>query len=535
MNNKYALLSLTDKSNLAILISSLVNHNFKLIGTTSTAKTIKDLGYECQLVEEITNFPEILEGRVKTLQPQIHGGILADLSKENQLADLEKHQINPISVVVCNLYPFEEVLEKETKRHQEVVTSKNSEAIEKSEQQLASTMVENIDIGGVTLIRAASKNYQHVTILCDPQDYNTYIEHLNNNQVSNDYRKSLAMKGFIHTANYDSMIANYFMETEAKQTETLSQLLISAPLKQKLRYGENPHQKAYYFEKNKTTSYSMSSSQVIQGKELSYNNLLDIDAAYNAIYEFDQPCALAFKHNTPCGIGFAEDILKAYLKCYEVDPVSIFGGVVIFNQPVDLQLAQKLNEIFLEIIIAPDFSKEALQEFSNKKNLRVIKGNFDKKQYHGEQIRSINGGYLLQDSLSTSLAFDVVTTTGIDNKVKEQLLNLYKVVKSVKSNAVIYGQGQEVLGISGGMVSRIDACEFGMQKVIKHPAYQNNEPLLLASDAYFPFNDIVELAVQNKIKYIIQPGGSINDEKLIAACNEKGIAMAFTGKRYFKH
>ncbi|MDL2211833.1 bifunctional phosphoribosylaminoimidazolecarboxamide formyltransferase/IMP cyclohydrolase [Erysipelotrichaceae bacterium OttesenSCG-928-M19] len=533
MLKKYALISLTDKSNLEYLVSNLIANDFSLIATTSTAQAIKDFGYECQLVEEITEFPEILNGRVKTLQPQIHGGILADLNNDHHLDDLKKHDINPISLVVCNLYPFEQVLVNEQKRHQAVVATNNTMEIMESQAMMDNNIIENIDIGGVTLIRAAAKNYKHVTLLCHPEDYQEYIKRLEAETTDSEYRKQLALKGFIHTANYDAIIANYFMM--ANQEDESAQLLISAPLKQKLRYGENPHQKAFYYENTMASSYSMNTSTIIQGKELSYNNLLDVDAGYNAIYEFDKPTAIALKHNTPCGIGFASNIYDAYLNCYNVDSTSIFGGIVIFNRTVDLKLAQKLNEIFLEIIIAPDFSKEALQEFTKKKNLRVIKGNYDKAKYNNVQLRSINGGYLMQEASQFELALEVVTTKDVVAEDKTALVNLYQSVKNVKSNAIIIGQGNEVLGISGGMVSRISACEFAIQKALEHPSYQKDKPLLLASDGFFPFNDIIDLALKYNIKYIIQPGGSINDEKLINACNENDMAMIFTKVRYFKH
>ncbi|MDF9867367.1 phosphoribosylaminoimidazolecarboxamide formyltransferase/IMP cyclohydrolase [Bacilli bacterium PM5-3] len=532
MFNKNALISVTDKNNLAFLVSSLIENNYNIIATTSTAKAIKDLGYECQLVEDITDFPEMLGGRVKTLQPQVHGGILADLSNEDHLNDLKEYKIEPITLVVCNLYPFEQVLEDEINRHENVLKNNvNSMEIIESAAQMNSNLIENIDIGGVTLIRAASKNYKHVSLLCSPDDYPEFVSKLNDDSITLEYRKDLAAKGFIHTANYDSMIANYFMGSK----EEMPQLLVSAPLNKKLRYGENPYQEAFYFESENDVPYSINTSKIIQGKELSYNNLLDIDAAYHAIYEFDKPCAIALKHNTPCGVGFDNDILKAYEKCFVNDPVSIFGGIVILNRMVNEDLALNLSEIFLEIIIAPDYSQEALDVFSKKKNLRVIKGDFNKEKYYDFQLKSITGGYLYQRAKEEILNFEVVSEKTINDDVEEKLINLFKVVKNVKSNAIVIGQGDVVLGISGGMVSRVDACEFALSKAIKNEAYNKNEPLLLASDGFFPFNDIVDLAKQYNIEYIIQPGGSINDEKLIKACNEENIAMAFTNIRYFKH
>ena len=536
MEEKYALISLSDKTNLEYLVKNLINNNYQIIATTSTAKTIKDFGFDCQLVEDITAFPEMLGGRVKTLQPQIHGGILADLSNDSHLEDLNKYGINPISLVVCNLYPFEQVLIDENKRHERIIEEEASTMeIVESAAQMTNNLIENIDIGGVTLIRAAAKNYKHVGILCNPNDYDEYVTRLRLNEVTIAYRKSLAMKGFIHTANYDSMIANFFMNSEYENSEQIDQLLISAPLKQKLRYGENPHQEAYYFESNHKSSYSLNTSKLLQGKELSYNNLLDIDAAYHAIFEFDMPCAIALKHNTPCGIGFATNIKQAYEACYKVDEVSIFGGIVIFNRGVDVDLAKKLNEIFLEIVIAPEYTSDALKEFSIKKNLRVIEGNFSKDSYFDYQLKSITGGFLSQRAHNDEIDFKVVTNKEVTNEMKNDLLNLFKAVKNVKSNAIVIGQEKAILGISGGMVSRVDAVEFALKKTLNNEVYDKSKPLLLASDGFFPFNDIVDYAIKHNIKYLIHPGGSLNDEKLIAACNENDINMIFTNIRFFRH
>lgn len=531
---KYALISLSDKTNLEVLVKGLVNNKVEIVATTSTAKTIKELGYDCLLVEDITKYPEMLGGRVKTLQPEIHGGILADLRNKLHLKDLEDHKITPISLVVCNLYPFREVLDDEIKRHLKVLENHNEDVME-SAQKIEDNAIENIDIGGVTLIRAASKNYNNVTLLCDPNDYNEYIDRLENDYITIKYNQKQASKGFVHTADYDSMIANFYMAKQSNEDYVVDQLLISEPLKQRLRYGENPQQEAFFFEKVEKSSYSLNTSKIIQGKELSYNNLLDVDAAYNAISEFEQPCAIALKHNTPCGVGFGINALSAYKECYLVDPVSIFGGVVIFNQKVEEDLAIKLNEIFLEIVIAPDFSDKALLEFSKKKNLRVIQGDFNQEDIDNMQVKSINGGYLMQEKMVKEFDCTTVTNNKIDDKIIEQLQSLYKVVKNVKSNAIVIGKDNEIMGISGGMVSRVDAVEFALKNTLNKEGYHKNDILYLASDGFFPFNDIVEIAIENNIKYIIQPGGSLNDEKLIDACNEYNINMIFTNTRFFKH
>ena len=529
---KYALISVSNKTNLEALVSGLTKAGYSLIGTTSTTKAIKELGYMAKPVEEITSFPEMLDGRVKTLQPEIYGGVLADLSKEKHVEELKKHGLNQISVVVCNLYPFESVVEREKANIRNSINDANSdEEISILTQNMNAKAIENIDIGGVTLIRAASKNYKHVSVLCDPSDYQEFVEKLENNELTECYRRRLAMKGFTITANYDKLIADFFMEAN----EENNHLLISAPLNKKLRYGENPHQKAHYFEDKTKSSYALNTSEVLHGKELSYNNLLDIDAAYHAIYDFETPCAVALKHNTPCGIGFGSNLNDAYEACYKVDPVAIFGGIVIFNGLVEESLAVELNKTFLEVVIAPDYTKEALEELKKKKNLRIIKGNFDKSQFTNVNLRSVVGGYLTQKSDSEDIAFNIKTKKDISPKRKEQLLNLFKSVKNVKSNAIIIGQEDAVLGISGGMVSRIDATRFALDKALRNEVYDKSKPLILASDGFFPFNDIIDIAIENNIESIIQPGGSLNDTAVVEASDEHGIDMVFTGIRFFRH
>ncbi len=515
MNSKYALISVSNKDNLEMLVLSLVKYDYKIIATTSTAKSINEMGVDAITIEEIASFSEMLDGRVKTLQPEIQAGILADLDKSSHLDDLKKYNINPTSLVVCNLYPFESTLES---------IDEDKLFDEESKKKL----IENIDIGGITLIRASAKNHKHVSLLCDPVDYIEFVQRLEENDISLSYRETLAQKGFITSYSYDLLIANYFMKLNSNNS-----LLINAELKQQLRYGENPHQDGYYYESNKT-SYSLASSKILQGKTLSYNNILDIDAAFKSIYDFDMNTVVSLKHNTICGIGFDDDLYNAFLKCFETDSISIFGGIVIFNGEVNEKIALKLNEIFLEIVIAESFTKEALNVFSNKSKLIVIEGNFSKSDEPISEIRSINDGYLKQITKKEVLEYNVVTDCK-SQEFKSELTNLYCVVKNVKSNAIVIGQDDIVLGISGGMVSRIDACDFALQKALKNKCYDKDKPLLLASDGFFPFNDIIDLALEHNIKYIIQPGGSINDKKLIAGCNDHGITLIFTGIRYFRH
>lgn len=484
MKNKYALISLSDKSKLDILLKGLKKHDYKFIATNSTAKAIKELGYECQKVEDITSYPEFLSGRVKTLQPEIHGGILADLENPQHVKELEDFNLNFFSIVVCNLYPFADVLSSEDDK----------------------LIIENIDIGGITLLRAAAKNYKYVGILCDSDDYEQLIKKLDDNEYNLDYKRYLAGKAFRLCADYDYLIANYFDGQS------------------NLRYGENPHQKATYIKTN-NSSFSLSTAEVLQGKALSYNNILDIDAAFIASYEFKEPTAISIKHNTICGVGFDKNIHQAYKNCFNADSKSIFGGIVILNRFVDKKLAEELTKIFLEIVIAPDYSEEALEVFKAKKNLRVIKGDFNYDNFSNPQTRSVAGGLLKQEE-SNEIELD------IENPLYNKL---FRIVKNVKSNGVIIAQDDKLLAVSGGMVSRIDACEFALSKALKNEMYDSNKPLILASDGFFPFNDIVDLAIANNIKTIICPSGSLNDENLKTACDQAGIELVFTNLRYFKH
>ncbi|MDR3215136.1 MAG: bifunctional phosphoribosylaminoimidazolecarboxamide formyltransferase/IMP cyclohydrolase [Bacilli bacterium] len=528
MNKKNALISLTNKDKLEELVSNLIKNDYQIVATTSTAQAIKDLGYECQLVEDIAHFPEILNGRVKTLQPEIHGGILADLNNDKHLEDLSKYHLKAFSLVVCNLYEFEKTLKKEDEAFKDKLNNNSKEELEKIKNK---NIIESIDIGGITLIRAASKNYEHVSILCNPEDYDEFIERLNNDEIDYLYNQKLACKGFIHTANYDSLIANYFM----KITNNDDQLLISAPKMQELRYGENPHQQAQVYLNKEPLSYSINTSNVIQGKELSYNNMVDVDTAYQLIMEYDINCAVAIKHATPCGIGWGKDIEEAYDNCFKVDSKSIFGGIVILNNKVTKSLAKKLTKIFLEIVIAPSYEEDALEIFKAKKNLRIIKGDFNNNNKSYSQTKSIRGAYLVQTGQQNPLIIEQVTHTKVDLNTQAQLNMLNKVVKHVKSNAIVIGQNNHVLGICGGMVNRIDAAKYALNYALNNINYHEDEVLLLASDGFFPFNDIVELCIENNIKFIIQPGGSLNDEKMIEACDQAAIGMVFTKQRFFRH
>ncbi len=510
---KKALISVSDKSNLEFLAKGLNEVGYEIIATGSTAEAIRSYGVECKTVEDITGFPEILGGRVKTLNPFVHGGILANLSLESHKEELNKMGIPEISIVVCNLYPFEEVLKKDMSDH--------------------SVLIENIDIGGVTLIRASSKNHNHVTSLCDPNDYERVIVELKETgYVSDETRLDLGMKGFIQTAQYDIMIANYFQQKNSCE----SHLLVAAEKKGDLRYGENPHQNAAYYGTKAKSCFSLETSEVLWGKPLSYNNMLDIDANLMILKEFNQPASVAMKHNTPCGVGVGENVLEAYIKAHAVDPVSIFGGIVSVNGEVDKDLAEKMIETFLEIVMAPSFTEEALEVLKTKKNLRILKitlGDIKDRK----EIKSVQDGFLVQETdllKVESETFEIVTECRKKIDLKT-LTFLQTVCKFAKSNAIVVGQEGVVLGIGSGEVNRIDACKMAVERAIKNSLYNKENPLFLASDAFFPFEDIIEYVKEYNVKFIIQPGGSVRDNYVITAANNEGIEMVFTGVRHFKH
>ncbi len=508
-----ALISVSNKNNLEFLANGLKEVGYEIIATGSTAERIKSYGVDCKTVEDITGFPEILGGRVKTLNPFVHGGILANLSLDSHREELKKMGIPEISLVVCNLYPFEEVLKNEDAEHSE--------------------LIENIDIGGVTLIRASSKNHNHVTTLCDPDDYEKVIEELKEKgKVSEETRLDLAMKGFIQTAQYDIMIANYFQ----KKNSSDKYLLVAAEKKGELRYGENPHQNAAYFSTRNKTCFSLETSEVLWGKPLSYNNMLDIDANLMILKEFSEPASVAMKHNTPCGVGVGATVLEAYLKAHAVDPISIFGGIVSVNSEVDKTLALKMTETFLEIVMAPSFTEEALEVLKTKKNLRILKITLGEIKSIKE-IKSDQDGFLVQDTDLIRIENETfkVVTKGEKEVDTKTLIFLQSVCKFAKSNAIVVGQEGVVLGIGSGEVNRIDACKMAVERAIKNSFYKNEIPLSLASDAFFPFEDIIEYVKDYNVKFIVQPGGSVRDNFVIDEANKEGIEMVFTGIRHFKH
>jgi len=516
MKIQRALISVSDKTGIKELSEHLINHQIEILSSGGTAKILKKHNIPHKEISKVTDFPEMLDGRVKTLHPRIHAGILANRENPNHMKTLQDHQINPIDLVVCNLYPFEQTISK---------------------PKVALTdVIENIDIGGTTLIRAAAKNYKDVIVITKPSQYNLLKQSLKNKKsLSLSDREQFALDAFSHTAQYDAIISTYLRK---RWTDDAFPTNTTIPLrkKQELRYGENPHLQAGFYEQLPAIAEPcITNADQIQGKALSYNNILDGDGAIEAIKEFDDPTCVIIKHATPCGIASANTILDAWKHAFSTDTYSPFGGIVSFNRTVGKEVAEELNTLFLEVIIAPDYTKEALNLFSKKKNLRILKlkGLDTALDRNGISSRSVVGGMLMQErdiNMTNRNDWKIVTKK---KPTKQQLLSMdfaVRCVKHVKSNSVVFVKGTETVGIGGGQTARVDATWIATHKGKEHINHS-----ILASDAFFPFRDAVDLAAEAGVEGIIQPGGSIRDEEVINAANEHGITMVFTGQRYFRH
>ena len=473
----------------------------EIISTGGTYKHLKDNGINVIEVNEVTNFPEMLDGRVKTLHPIIHAGILAIRDNEEHMNTIKERNIETIDMVIVNLYPF----------------------FQKVRENLSfDEKVEFIDIGGPTMLRAAAKNFKDVIVISDKEDYKLVINEINESgDVSVALRKKLAGKVFNLMSAYDAAISNFLLEDE----EYPEYLSISYKKKQSLRYGENPHQSAAYYSCNEFDG-AMNSFEILNGKELSYNNIKDLDIAWKVACEFDEVACCGLKHNTPCGVAIGETPYEVYKKAHDADPTSIFGGIVAINRKIDKATAEEMVKIFLEVVAAPDYDEDALEVLRSKKNLRVIKCN--NKPNAKKYMVTVDGGILVQEE-DTRLIEDlkVVTEKSPTEKEMKDLLFGMKVVKYVKSNAIVAIKDGVAVGIGGGQVNRIWATEEALQR--------GKGATVLASDAFFPFRDVVDECAKNGIKAIIQPGGSVRDQESIDACNEHGISMVFTGIRHFKH
>ncbi|MEK3938251.1 bifunctional phosphoribosylaminoimidazolecarboxamide formyltransferase/IMP cyclohydrolase [Bacillus sp. FSL R5-0431] len=512
MTIKRALISVSDKTNLVPFVKELTELGVEVISTGGTHKLLQENRIDVIGISEVTGFPEIMDGRLKTLHPNIHGGLLAVRENDEHMAQIEKHGIQPIDLVVVNLYPFKETISKDDVTFEEAI--------------------ENIDIGGPGMLRAASKNHQDVTVIVDPRDYGTVVQQIKEGGVPLEKKRELAAKVFRHTAAYDALIAdyltNYVGETEPEQ------FTVTFEKKQSLRYGENPHQAATFYENALPSKGSLATATQLHGKELSYNNIKDADAALQIVREFTEPAAVAVKHMNPCGVGTGETIAEAFDRAFKADETSIFGGIVALNREVDKQTADVLHTIFLEIVIAPSFSQEALDVLTAKKNLRLltldVEANLEKKE---KQLTSVHGGLLVQDIDTYGLEEATISIPTKREPTEDEWKDLklaWKVVKHVKSNAIVLAKDQMTAGIGAGQMNRVGSANIAIEQ-----AGEKAKGSALGSDAFFPMGDTVEAAAKAGVTAIIQPGGSIRDEESIQKADEYGIAMVFTGVRHFKH
>ena len=512
---KRALISVSDKIGILEFAKELLTTGFEIISTGGTKKALEEAGIATLGIEEVTGFPEMMDGRVKTLHPLIHGGLLGRRDLQTHLDAMTEHGITPIDVVVVNLYPFKDTISKTD------VTEADA--------------IENIDIGGPSMLRSAAKNFAAVTVLVDPADYQQVAMELKTEgETTLATRKALAAKVFRHTAAYDALIAGYLTElVEETQPEKLT---LTYDLKQSLRYGENSHQQAAFYQDALPVTYSIAAAKQLHGKELSYNNIKDADAALRIAREFDEPAVVALKHMNPCGIGTAATIEEAYDFAYDADPVSIFGGILVANREIDLATAEKMHKLFLEIIIAPAFAPEAFEVLSAKKNLRLMTLDFsEKNQTTASEKVSVLGGLLVQDQdviKETPQAWQVVTKRQPTAEELTALAFAWKAVKHVKSNAIVLANHHQTVGIGAGQMNRVGSVKIAIQQA---EAADKMAGAVLASDAFFPMGDSVTYAAEHGIKAIIQPGGSIKDQQSIEAADEAGIAMVFTDVRHFRH
>ncbi|WP_125580288.1 bifunctional phosphoribosylaminoimidazolecarboxamide formyltransferase/IMP cyclohydrolase [Levilactobacillus cerevisiae] len=506
-----ALLSVSDKTGLVEFAKMLLAQDFEIVSTGGTQAVLAQAGLPVTPIEAVTHFPEMLDGRVKTLNPLVFGGILAKRDNPEHQQTLVEHDIKPIDLVCVNLYPF-------------------AATIAQPDVTLAAA-VEQIDIGGPSLIRAAAKNYADVLVVCDPADYDQVGHALAEKTDDLRLRKHLAAKVFHHTAHYDALIANYL--TDEAKPETLT---LTYQRKQALRYGENPQQTATFYEDCEPTPYSIAAANQLHGKPLSFNNIKDADAALGLIREFDDPTVVALKHMNPCGIGSAIDLSTAWDKCYEADSMSIFGGIIVLNRPVDLATATKMHKLFLEIIIAPAFEDDAYDVLAKKKNLRLLTVDFSTaKAPEADELVSVRGGLLRQERdnvFDDPANFQVVSHAQPNADQLAGIIFGLKAIKFVKSNAILINTSDQTLGVGPGQMNRIDAVKIAVGKAEVKPNY---DQAVLVSDAFFPMADCVEYAAQHGITVIAEPGGSIRDQESIDMANKFGIALVFTGNRHFRH
>ncbi|SHF17408.1 phosphoribosylaminoimidazolecarboxamide formyltransferase / IMP cyclohydrolase [Seinonella peptonophila] len=512
MQIRRALISVSDKTGIVSFAQSLAEQGVEIISTGGTRRTLEEAEVPVISISDVTGFPEILDGRVKTLHPKVHGGLLAVRDLQTHQQQLQDQAITPIDLVCVNLYPFQQTIAKPDVDFAEAI--------------------ENIDIGGPSMVRSAAKNHRYVTVVIDPNDYAFVIQQLKENGGTDEaLRRRLAAKAFGHTAAYDALIADYLNRQIDEPFP--GQLTLTFQKQQELRYGENPHQQAAFYREPLAGEGLLATCEQLQGKELSYNNISDANAALELVREFEQPTVVAVKHMNPCGVGSADTIVEAYRLAYDADPISIYGGIIATNQTVDDETAELMSQIFLEIIIAPEFTEEARQILTKKQNLRLLrlKGEVSTVQQH--KVVSVGGGLLIQDVDQHEITREECQNATKRAPSKQEwadLLFAWKVVKHVKSNAIVLVKNGQTIGIGAGQMNRVGAAKIAIEQ-----AGEQAKGAVLASDAFFPMKDTLEVAAAAGIRAIIQPGGSVRDQESIDEANKHDIAMVMTGIRHFKH
>lgn len=511
---KRAVISVSDKRGVDVIAAFLQSQGVDILSTGGTAKFLKEKGIKVTDISDYTGFPEIMDGRVKTLHPKVHGGILAIREKEEHVKSLERLGIPFIDMIIVNLYPFEATIKKPNVSFEEVI--------------------ENIDIGGPTMIRAAAKNFQDVVVVVDPEDYNIIIDYMKKGEIPYEFKFYLAKKVFTHTANYDGMISSYLTKVTKEGLQDFPEVLnLQYQKVQECRYGENPHQKAAFYKENNVTVACVSSAKKLQGKELSYNNFLDTDSCFRIVLEFEEPAAVIVKHNNPSGVAFSDNLKKAYLMARECDPVSAFGGIVALNRKVNAETAKEIAETFVEVVIAPGYDIDALEIFGKQPNLRVLDVAGLPMRIEGLEMRRVVGGMLIQDF--DLVTFDkeklnVVTKRPPTEEEMKALEFAWKVCKHVKSNAILIANNNATVGVGAGQMSRVDSAKIAVMK-----ARSELKGCVAASDAFFPFPDGLQVLADAGITAVIQPGGSMRDKEVIEIADKYNIAMVMTGIRHFKH
>jgi phosphoribosylaminoimidazolecarboxamide formyltransferase/IMP cyclohydrolase len=513
---KRALVSVSDKTGVVDMARGLAALGAEILSTGGTAKALRDAGVAVTDVAAYTGSPEILDGRVKTLHPKIHGGLLGRRSVPAHVSQMQQHGIGPIDVVVVNLYPFEATIARPNCSFEEAI--------------------ENIDIGGPSMLRSAAKNHEDVLVVVDPADYPRVLDALKAGAAGHALRRELAMKVFQHTARYDSLIAGY-LEKQAQGGDGKFPKMLSLQFErvEMLRYGENPHQQGAFYREPHSTEPSVSRGKILHGKAMSYNNFLDSNSALELVKEYDEIAVAIIKHNNPCGVALGATPVEAYVKARETDPVSAFGGVLAFNRPVDLATAKEITSTFVEVVIAPGFAGDALAELKRKKDLRLLEvGPLAKATPEGVDLKKLVGGLIVQDrdlgALGDLKALAVPTQRKPTDEEYAACAFAWKVCKHVKSNAIIYAKPGQTVGIGAGQMSRVDSVKLAAMK-----AQMPVKGCVMASDAFFPFRDGLDAAAQAGITAVIQPGGSIRDQEIVKAADEHGLAMIMTGMRHFRH